>query len=290
MKDPIIFRLGFLALIYMFLFNLNHNAVWAQDVKKNKLRISADYVKIMDGESYVNIKASSRIEKKNVKAANIEITISSNMGDEVMEIGKVTTNIDGVSKYEIKNLEAIKPDSLSVFTILISFKGSDLYKKTSKSIRFKDALVYAKITTQDSVNYVTAKLLDASTNLPIPEQSLTVQVKRLFMPLTIGEEFNYTDEEGSIRVPVENNIPGIDGDLTFEVVLYDNDDYGTVKTYVNAPIGIPVVHESTFDDRTMWSPRGKTPFFLLIFPNLITIGMWGFIVYFILNLFKIAKS
>jgi hypothetical protein len=290
MKNPIIFRLGFLVLIYLFLFNSNHYEVWAQDVKKNKLRISADYVKIMDGESYINIKASSRINKKNVKAANIELIISNEMRDEVMEMGRVITNMDGASKYEITSLEAIRPDSLGVFTILISFNGSDLYKKTSKSIKFKDALIYAEIATQDSVNYMSARLLDAITGKPIQEQSLTVQVKRLFMPLIIGEEFNYTDDEGSIRVPVENNIPGIDGDLTFEVVLYDSDDYGTVKTFVNAPIGIPIIHESTFDDRTMWSPRGKTPFFLLIFPNLITIGMWGFIAYFILNLFKIAKS
>jgi len=290
MKNPIIFHLGFMTLLYLFLFNPIQNELHAQDVKKNKLRISADYVKIMDGKSYVNIKASSRINKKNVKAANIELTISNVIGDEVVKIDKVKTNMDGVNKYEIKSLETIRPDSLGVFTILISYKGSNLYKKTSKSISFKDALVYAKIIVQDSVNYMTAKLLDARSGLPVQEQSLTVQVKRLFMPLTIGDEFNYTDEEGSIRVPVENNIPGVDGDLTFEVVLYDNDDYGTVKTFVNAPIGIPIVHESTFDDRTMWSPRSRTPYFLLIFPNLITFGMWAFIFYFIFNLYKIAKS
>jgi len=50
MKNPIRFRLGFLALIYMFLFNPNLNTVFAQEAKKNRLRISADYVKIMDGK------------------------------------------------------------------------------------------------------------------------------------------------------------------------------------------------------------------------------------------------
>jgi len=207
-----------------------------------------------------------------------------------MEIGKVTTNMDGVNRYVIKSLEAIRPDSSDTFNMLISFEGNDLYKKTSKSISFKDALIYAKIITEDSVNYVTAKLLDASTGTPIENQSLTVQVKRLFMPLGIGEELNYTDKEGSIRVPVEDNIPGIEGNLTFEVVLNESEVYGTVKTLINAPIGVPIVRESTFDERTMWSPRGKTPFFLLVFPNLITIGLWSFIIYFIINLFKIAKS
>jgi hypothetical protein len=63
-----------------------------------------------------------------------------------------------------------------------------------------------------------------------------------------------------------------------------------VKALVNAPIGVPIVDESTFDERTMWSPRSKTPLFLLIFPNLIILGIWGLIIYLILNLFKLKKS
>ena len=290
MKNLMVFRLGFLVLTYLFLVNAELNTVWAQGVKKNKLRISADYVKIMDGDNYVNIKASARIEKKNVRVANIELSISNIVGEEVMELGKATTDMDGVTKYVIHSLETIRPDSTGVFTILISFEGNDLYKKTSKDISFKDALIHANIVTKDSVNYMNARLLDADTGTPIQNESLIVQVERLFKPFIIGEDFNYTDENGSIHVPIEDNIPGVDGNLTFEVVLNDNDDYGTVKTIVEAPIGVPVVYESTFDKRTMWSPRSKTPLFLLIFPNLITFGMWGFIVYFIFNLFKIARS
>ncbi|VAW18293.1 hypothetical protein MNBD_BACTEROID04-89, partial [hydrothermal vent metagenome] len=95
---------------------------------------------------------------------------------------------------------------------------------------------------------------------------------------------------GAILVPVEEGIPGIDGNLTFEVVLNDSDDFGTVKAIVEAPIGVPIVDESTFDQRTMWSPRNKTPLFLLILPNLLIFSIWGLIIYLITNLFKITKS
>jgi len=124
----------------------------------------------------------------------------------------------------------------------------------------------------------------------LSDQILNVQVQRLFRPLRIGPEFNSTDESGTIIVPIEEGIPGVDGMLTFEVVLKDNDDYGTVKAQVTAALGTPVVDESTFDERTMWSPRNKTPLFLLIVPNLITLGIWGIIIYLILNLVKIKKS
>ena len=132
--------------------------------------------------------------------------------------------------------------------------------------------------------------LETGTDSLLSDQFLNVQVQRLFRPLRIGEEFNSTDENGTIIVPVEEGIPGIDGNLTLEVVLRDSDDYGTVKAILNAPLGKPIVQDTNFDKRTMWASRDKTPIFLLIFPNLIIFGMWGIIVYLIFNLFKIHKS
>lgn len=285
-----IFRFGFLAFVTVFLLNTNFNKVRAQEVKKNAVRIAADYVKVMDGESYINIKATSRVDKQNVVVPDIELIISNEIGDEEQELGKVKTNMQGISKFVLKSLSDIKPDTSNTYTIAVAFNGNDLYKRASKSVSFKDASITAKIVVEDSINYVSATLMDAVTGNPIQDQSLTVQVERLFRPLMIGEEFNNTDEEGSIMVPVENDIPGIDGILTLEVVLKENEDYGTVKAALDAPIGVTFVHESTFDQRTMWSPRKKTPLFLLIVPNLITFGMWGFILYFIMKLFKISKS
>ncbi|MGB5204645.1 MAG: hypothetical protein WBN63_10690, partial [Eudoraea sp.] len=111
-----------------------------------------------------------------------------------------------------------------------------------------------------------------------------------FSPLKIGEEFNFRDENGTIFVPIEDGIPGLDGNLNIEVVLQDSDDYGTVKAIINAPIGKPIVEESTFDQRTLWSPRSKTPIFILFFTGGLIFGTWGIIIYLITNLFKISKN
>ena len=110
------------------------------------------------------------------------------------------------------------------------------------------------------------------------------------MPLQIGEEFNMTDENGTIIVPIDSDIPGIDGNLDLQVVLNEHDEFGTVIAQVQAPVGVPIIEDSTFFERTMWSPRDKTPLFLLIFPNLLIIAMWGIIVYLFINLFKISKN
>jgi hypothetical protein len=148
----------------------------------------------------------------------------------------------------------------------------------------------AKLIIKDSINYISGTLKDAATDSILSDRFLNVQLQRLFRPLRIGEEFNSTDENGTIIVPIEEGMPGVDGILTFEVVLQDSDDYGTVKAMIKAPIGTPIMDESTFDERTMWSPRNKTPLFLLIFPNLLILGIWGIIVYLILNLVKLKNS
>jgi len=287
MKNPLKHRSFFLLIITGAILSFGFQNLHAQ--KKNKVRLSVQYVKIMDGEVYFDIKASSRIKRKNVKVSNIEIAVTNELEDEKIPLGKATTNSKGQSRFTLKSLDLINPDSTGVYSVKFSFKGNKSFKKAKKTIDFKDVNIKANIITKDSINYLSATLLDASTKAPLVDEVLVVQVQRLFFPLRIGKEFNNTDELGSIIVPVEKGIPGVDGNLIFEVVLNESDDYGTVKALVSGKIGIPIKDESTFDQRTMWSPRNKTPIFLLIFPNLLILGIWGIIIYLIVNLFKLLK-
>ncbi len=272
----------FLVVLSVFLCT----SVSAQD----RVRLKADYVKIMNGEVYFDMQATAKVNDENVNVSKIELIIYNLVGDEQIEIGKTITNMQGKSKFKLKDLNAIKPDSSNTYNIEISFEGNDAFKGASKSIIFKDAAIEAKLVTIDSVNYISATLTDKSTDSLLVGQSLKVQIQRLFKNLPIGEEFNETDENGTILVPIPEGIPGVDGMLAIEVVLSESEEFGTVKTIVKAPIGKHIVDESTFDERTMWSPRNKTPLFLLIFPNILTFGIWGIIIYLILNLIKINKS
>ncbi len=290
MKNRLNTRFIFLAILGVFVFATNFQTLYAQNAKKNKVRLKAQYVKIMDSISYVDIVASSRVEKQNINVSDIEITVFNEMEDENIKLGKVITDRKGKSKFIIENLDAIQSDSTNYYNLLFSFKGNETFKKAKKGISFKNVDITAKMIIKDSVNTIEARLTDSKTHTPLIEQDLTIRVQRLFGPLILGEEFNSTDDDGAIFVPIEEGIPGVDGNLTLEVVLNDSDDYGTVKALINAPIGTLIVDESTFDDRTMWSPRNKTPIFLLIFPNLLILGIWGLIVYLIINLFKISKS
>tara|TARA_R110000868_G_scaffold20478_16_gene86680 strand:- start:1008 stop:1877 length:870 start_codon:yes stop_codon:yes gene_type:complete len=289
MKKHLNFHPIFIAFVSVALLGASFQNLYAQKAK-NTVRLKAKYVKIMDGEIYFDIAAAAKVGKQNLDVSHVDIYAYNEVNDEEIELGKTTTNAKGESKFVLPNLNALKPDSTNTYTVNFSFKGNDTLKKASKSLSFKNADIKAKIITKDSINYISATLIDTDSTSPLTKTILNIQVNRLFKSLPIGDEYNYTDENGTIFVPIEEGIPGVDGILTLEVVLKESNDYGTVKAFVKAPVGVPSVEESTFDERTMWSPRNKTPWFLLIYPNILIFITWGLFVYLIINLFKISKS
>ncbi|REE82298.1 hypothetical protein BX611_1845 [Lutibacter oceani] len=290
MKNQFNIRKLFLILPLIFTYSLVFQQLNAQNDKKNSIRISVNYVKIMNEKVFFEIKTTSKINKKTIGVPNLDLTVYNEFDNTSILLSRLTTDMDGKSIYHLENLNSIQTDSTNLYTIKIYFEGNESFKKTHKIISLKDADINAKLITKDSVNYIIATLRDKATNKPIESEPLTIQVQRLFRPFELGKKLNFTDENGTINIPIENKIPAVDGILTFEVVLKEHDDYGTVKALIKAPIGVPIVEESTFNERTMWSPRNKTPIFLLIIPNLLTFGMWSIIIYLIVNLFKILKS
>lgn len=282
MKNQLKFKTVFLVFISAFIFT----AGFAQD----RVRLRAEYVKIMDGEIYFDLKASARVDNQNIDVSNINLVTYNVVGDENIKLSETTTNEIGESRIVLKSLNAIKPDSTNTYNIEIIFDGNESFSPVTQNLSFKDAALVAQLTTKDSINYITATLTDKSTNSVVTDALLDVQVQRLFSPLKIGEEYNITDEDGTVVVSIPEGIPGIEGNLTIEVVLSKSDEFGTVKALLNAPVGTIINTESAFDQRNMWSTRDKTPLFLLIFPNLLILGIWGFIIYLFINLFKIAKA
>lgn len=289
MKKPINNTLFFFALLCVLVYLMGPVGLYAQKTKKNSTRLNIEYVKIMEGEIYFNVKSSARINKKNMPVSRIELSLFNVLDDEKITLGKVKTNHKGEGRLTLKGISSIKADSSNIYNIQLVFKGNDTLKQAKKNISFKDVYVNAKLIEKDSINFVEGTLIDSSTNEPITGEFLKVQVERLFLPLLIGDEFNETDDEGKILVPIEDGIPGVDGNLNIEVVLYESDDYGTVKAVVMGSIGVPITDESTFDQRTMWSPRGKTPLFLLFLTYSGILIVWGIITYLVVNLFKIVK-
>lgn len=286
MKATIQFRLIVFLLLSVFLMT----GAYAQDTKKERIRLNAGYVHVIDHEHYLNVKASARVNRQTVEVSDAELLVSQELEDGEVELGTLKTNARGMGKFVIEDFGSLKADEEGVYHLTVSFAGNDQFKRGSREVSFRMADISAELVTKDSVNYVAARITDAQLDSAIAEVPLTVQVDRLFKPLKIEKDFFMTDEDGEIEVAIPDGIPGVDGNLQLEVVLNENDDYGTVKRILPAQIGTIIEDESTFDQRTMWSPRGKTPVFLLAVTYSFGFVVWGIFVYLFFNLIKIYKS
>lgn len=257
---------------------------------KVKPRVSVQYNKIMNQESFIGISAKYKGENGFEPASGLEFYVyQKNEGDSLLRLGTIVTNTYGGAKFILDNQQDPITLASGDFTFLVKTENDPKFSDAETEINISDANLVATLETVDTVNQITATLTDA-VGQPLSGQPLKVQLQRMFSPLSIGEESYETDENGTITVPVEESMPGINGVLTFEVVLNESDEYGTVKAIIDAPIGIPITDHSTFDNRTMWSPPSKTPYYLLIFPNLIILGVWVPILMLIINLFRISRA
>ncbi|GGD57916.1 hypothetical protein [Muriicola marianensis] len=290
MKSETRIRSGLFYVLWIFLSVFLISGIQAQDKKKNSVRIKADYTKVIEGQSYLDIKVISRIDRQMVDVPGIDLEVYYEYEYEEFPLGTARTDMSGKSRFLLPPLSEMKADSTGMYTVGVSFGGNDDFKRGSRTTSFKDAHIETRLEQKDSINYIQATLTDVGTGLPVTDVSLRVQVQRLIRPLRIGEEFNYTDENGTVFVPVEAGIPGLEGILNIEVVLPESDEYGTVKAVTEAPYGEPIVLDTSFNERTLWSPRSKTPIFILVFTILLIAVTWGPIVYLIRNLYKISKS
>ncbi|MDP2089276.1 MAG: hypothetical protein Q8J84_07720 [Flavobacteriaceae bacterium] len=273
---------SFVSILLVMTFVLSAFNSNAQE-EKQSLSISLTYNKIVDGDSFIKIITSFKGKDGWEEAKNIPFEIYK-IGDVETLLGKGMTDMHGVAIY-------IFPKGIIEAENTIELRTTNhlKFEDTTESLYFKDVNLFAELTLNDDGKLITALLKDNQGN-PIAEEGLKVQVRRLIKGLGVGDGTYYTDEAGEISVPIEEDFHSFDGNLIFEVVLEEHDEYGTVRALMNADFGIKGTDLSTFDKRTMWSPVNKTPKFFLIFPNLILLGILGIFLYLIINLKKISKS
>ena len=258
------------------------------NAQKAKPRISVDYVNNVGVERLIKASVKYRGDDGVVPAPHTMLNIYSEfVEDSLVKIGTAETNMKGEATFVIpENL--ITADSASFeYVFHVKVEKNESLRNASKSVKFVDSSIQAEVVEIDSVITVRAIVVDAAGN-PLEDEKVSVAADRLFSPLTIGESSYRTDKSGTVLVPLEETLPGVDGNLKF-IVTMEGRAFGTVKKVFEAPVGTPIVDLSTYDDRTMWSPPNKTPWFLLIFPNLIILGMWAVILLLFYNLYKISK-
>ena len=289
MKDITLNKILWILVVACMMLPISSQPVFSAP-KKAKVRMSIQYKKIMNDHSYMEIHAKAKGKHGYHPVADLNLKIYQVFGDSTTLLVEVKTKKDGSARYNFAQMVRMPDDSTGYYSYKIMSSGTDEYRPAKKSISVYDIDISGSVVNKDSINYVLAKASDPRTGNPVAGVPLQVQIERTLAYLNVDKDDYTTDENGAVLVPIANDIPGKDGIITFRVAINDSDDYGTVETSFDAPVGVPFVATDTFDQRTMWSPPSKTPLYLLIGPNLIIFGIWLTLFVLMFNLYKISKS
>lgn len=140
--------------------------------------------------------------------------------------------------------------------------------------------------TEDSVRM--CKVAVTSADTAVAEVEVKLYVKRLFSLLPVGSA-TATDEDGVASFEFPDNIPAdLDGKLTVIAKIEDDENFGNAEIQSQIGWGIPR-KDSGEMGRSLSSSRANAPIYFIVVSNLIIIGIWGTLIYVILQVFKIKK-
>lgn len=272
-------------------------AVWrlqAQEEKeKAPIRIILAYYQSDEALPLIKVTASTKKNQKFVPVAGAEVNLFFNEETAEGFMGRVTTNDRGTASMTLPVKFKTSWDSMIFFKFIGTVTGNKQFEDEAAEIEITKARIELSLTEEDSIRTIKAALhaYTDSGLVSVPETDLLLVVSRLLSDIGAGEEeFYTTDENGEVSAPFIFKFPGDEtGNIRIGAKIEDHELYGNLKTTQNIQWGSPLLADNSFAKRSLWATRDKTPIWLLIFPNLLIIGVWGTIIYLINIILKIRK-
>ena len=267
----------------------------AQDSTKKELVVSIGYFMNANKVTWLIVNAKSKIDKKFQPVNNVTINLYLDKDSAANLVGKVTTNENGIAKAIIPPaLKALWQESPTHTFIGISEANKEFDEtKAEASITKTKISIDTVAGAETRTIKVNITAFNGTEWIPAKGVEMKVGVSRLGGILAAGDEPTYTtDSTGTVTAEFKKD--SLPGDAKGEIVLVakveENDVYGNLLVERSVPWGIATRQDNNFfDQRTLWSTRFRTPFWLLFMAYSIVIGVWGTIIYLIVQIIKIKK-
>jgi hypothetical protein len=271
-------------------------ALSQEDSAKNELTLSLGYYMNNNKAMYLMANAKTKIDGKFQQVKGVVINVYLGAASDSNLISKVTTDKYGLAKAVIPATFKTVWEAAPTHTFLaISETDKKFESKTAEA-----AITKSKITI-DTLNDGTSRSISVAVTsfngtawMPVPDVEMKIGIRRsLGGIISAGDEETYTtDSSGTaIAALTRDSLPGDEkGNIVLIAKVDENEQLGNLLVEQTVPWGIAVSPDNGFfDQRTLWSTRFRTPFWLLFMAYSIVIGVWGTIIYLILQIIKIKK-
>jgi len=266
----------------------------AQDkTEKGTINLSLTYHQLDNDLPIIKVSAKTKVEKKFQPVEGVEVNVFFNTETSKGFMGRVKTNGHGTGSVMLPVRFKNQWDSLATFKFIGTLTQNDRFEDQSAELEISKAKIELTLDEADSVRTIHARVLAFQDTgwVAQPETEMKLVVRRLMSDLKATEEETFTtDEKGEVSAEFSLNIPGDSkGDIIIGAKIDDHDTYGSLVAAKTAKWGVPLAPDNSFAKRTLWATRDKTPLWLLIFPNLIIISVWGIIFYLLYQIVRIIK-
>lgn len=251
---------------------------------------AVEFIAVQKGDNSIDLKAAlkAKVNGQFIKLYKMKLTFFRVLNEEVQELGTAITDGAGKAVFNVK-ADTLKPGADGKLQFKVVLAGNKTMEAAEELVSFKRARLEITPVKEDSLLSVQVKLVDIGTGeeVPVKEATVGIFVKRMFLPLKVGE--GTTDETGSATVEFPNKLPGdAKGNLTLIGRLDENETYGNLEVSVVQPWGVPVSDKLEEQPRALWSTH--PPIWMLITFIVLMATVWGHYVVIIYELFRLRKE
>lgn len=260
-----------------------------EQVEKIPARMSLRYFKKADGSESVKVSVWYKEGKKNIP---VERAVVNLYLDEVSREGMMTnviTNEDGEGVFLLTDRFYKRAEGKYEYTFIARMMSEELYEPTEEEITVKKCEIVLTVSDEDSsITVVLNQVAGKDSIIPVPDAEVKIGIKRSFSVLPIGDPIT-TDEDGSGTVTCPGNVPGDSlGNLVIVAKIEDHDEFGNYEVQKPVTWGVPA-KQAAIEGRTLWAPGNNAPLPLVTASLTIVFGIWGVLIYLMVQLYRIKK-
>jgi hypothetical protein len=269
---------------------------FAQDspkTEKKELQLNVAYYLPQNNVPYLLITTKTKVERRFIGVKDLKVTVYLNEISDSNLIDAFQSNEKGEERVYIPTSFKEAWNAASSLTFIAIAAANKEYDETKGETKITKAKIEIDTSRTDESKNVTVivKELQNGEWVPAKNVELKIAVKRSLGDLPIGDEETYTtDSTGSVTAEFKrDSLPGNKGGFILLARTEDNENFGNIFAEKNVNWGVAPVIDDSFNHRSLWATRTKTPVWLLFLAYSIIAGVWGTIIYLIMQLLKIRK-
>lgn len=260
----------------------------AVETESSLISPAVAFSSIQKADSSIDLKAvmQAKIKGSFMKLPLLKVRFVQIIDDAENELGFGITDKRGTVIFNCK-ASTLTTDKEGKLHLKAIFSGNKSMDPVEEELTIKKARLEITPLKEDSLLTIKVKLVESGTEKPVPEVVIGIFVKRMFLPVKIGE--GTTDENGEASVEISDKLPGdAAGNITLLARLDENEIFGNLESSVSQKWGVAVSDKLKELPRGLWSPH--PPIWMLVTFIILMTTVWGHYVVIIYELFRLRKE